>query len=69
MKAKFKGFSSTKSEYFCEDIFVVFFNHFGKRYITNDPSPVEVEMAGYEQQVNQSLIKQVGRKGKEEDVD
>lgn len=47
---------------------VVFFNHFGKKYLTDDPSPVEVEMAGYEQQVNQSLIKQVSRKGKEEDV-
>lgn len=48
---------------------VIFFNHIGKRYLTDDPSPVEVEMAGYEQQVNQSLIKQVGRRGEEEDVD
>lgn len=48
---------------------IIFFNHIGKRYLTDDPSPVEVEMAGYEQQVNQSLIKQVGRRGKEEDVD
>ena len=48
---------------------IVFFNHIGKKYLTDDPSPVEVEMAGYEQQVNQSLIKQVGRRGKEEDVD
>ena len=48
---------------------VIFFNHFGKKYITNEPSPVEVEMAGYEQQVNDTLIKQVGRKGQEADVD
>lgn len=48
---------------------IVFFNHIGKTYITNEPSPVEVEMAGYEQQVNQTLIKQVSRKGKELDVD
>lgn len=48
---------------------IIFFNHIGKKYLTDDPSPVEVEMAGYEQQVNQSLIKQVGRRGKEEDVD
>lgn len=48
---------------------IVFFNHIGKKYLTDDPSPVEVEMTGYEQQVNQSLIKQVGRRGKEEDVD
>lgn len=48
---------------------IVFFNHFGKKYITNEPSPVEVEMSGYEQQINETLIKQVGRKGKEIDVD
>lgn len=48
---------------------IVFFNHIGKKYITNEPSPVEVEMAGYEQQINQTFIKQVGRKGKEVDVD
>lgn len=48
---------------------IIFFNHLGKKYLTDDPSPVEVEMADYEQQVNQSLIKQVGRRGKEKDVD
>ncbi len=48
---------------------IVFFNHFGKKYITNEPSPVEVEMSGYEQQINETLIKQVGRKGQELDVD
>ena len=48
---------------------LVFFNHIGKKNITNEPSPVEVEMAGYEQQVNQTLIKQMSRKGKEVDVD
>lgn len=48
---------------------IVFFNHFGKKYITDEPSPVEVEMSGYEQQINETLIKQVGRKGKEIDVD
>lgn len=48
---------------------IVFFNHLGKKYITNEPSPVEVEMSGYEQQINQTLIKQIGRKGKEMDVD
>lgn len=48
---------------------IVFFNHIGKKYITNEPSPVEVEMSGYEQQINDTLIKQVGRKGQEQDVD
>ena len=48
---------------------IVFFNHIGKKYITDEPSPVEVEMSGYEQQINQTLIKQMGRKGQEIDVD
>ena len=47
---------------------IVFFNHIGKKYITNEPSPVEVEMADYEQQVNDTLIKQLGRKDQEIDV-
>lgn len=48
---------------------IVFFNHIGKRYLTDEPSPVEIEMADYEQQVNQALIKQVSRKEEEADVD
>lgn len=48
---------------------IVFFNHIGKKYLTNEPSPVEVEMADYEKQINEALIKQVGRRGKEIDVD
>ncbi len=48
---------------------IVFFNHIGKKYLTDEPSPVEVEMADYEQQINLTMIKQVGRKGKEADVD
>lgn len=47
---------------------IVFFNHLGKKYLTKEPSPVEVEMSGYEQQVNTTLIQHVGRKGKEKDV-
>lgn len=48
---------------------IVFFNHIGKKYLTDEPSPVEVEMADYEQQINQALIKQVSRKEQETDVD
>lgn len=48
---------------------IVFFNHLGKKYLTSEPSPVEVEMSDYEQQINQTLIKQVGRKDQETDVD
>lgn len=33
-----------------------FFNHFGKRKITQDPTPVEVQMRLYEDDVNKTLI-------------
>lgn len=48
---------------------IVFFNHFGKSYLTDEPSPVEVEMSDYEQQINTTLILHRGREGKEKDVD
>lgn len=43
----------------------VFFNHIGGRRITKDPTPIEVEMRVYENQVNQALIETAGREGKE----
>ena len=48
---------------------IVFFNHFGKKYLTEEPSPVEVEMSGYDKQVYTTVIQHAGRKGKEKDVD
>lgn len=48
---------------------IVFFNHFGKAYLTDEPSPVEVEMSEYEKQINDSLIQQRSREGKIKDVD
>lgn len=48
---------------------IVFFNHFGKKRLTQEPSPVEVEMSGYDKQVYTTLIQHEGRKGLEEDVD
>lgn len=47
---------------------IVFFNHIGKKRLTKEPSPVEVEMAGYDQDVYTTLIQHEGRKGKEKDV-
>ncbi len=35
---------------------IVFFNHFGKKQLTNEPSPVEVEMSGYDKQVYTTVI-------------
>lgn len=48
---------------------IVFFNHFGKRRLTQEPSPVEVEMSGYDKQVYTTVIQHAGRKGQEKDVD
>ena len=48
---------------------IVFFNHFGKKQLTNEPSPVEVEMSGYDKQVYTTVIQHAGRKGQEKDVD
>ncbi len=45
---------------------IVFFNHIGKRRITNDPTPIEVEMRVYEDQVNKALLETASRQGQEE---
>ena len=47
---------------------IVFFNHFGKKKLTQEPSPVEVEMSGYDKQVYATVIQHAGRKGQEKDV-
>ena len=48
---------------------IVFFNRIGKKQLTNEPSPVEVEMSGYDKQVYTTVIQHAGRKGQEKDVD
>lgn len=35
---------------------IIFFNHIGKRRITRDPTPIEVEMKMYEEEVEKALI-------------
>ncbi len=47
---------------------IVFYNHLGKRRITKDPTPLEVEMRIYEDDVNQTLIDNAGRERMEVDV-
>lgn len=47
---------------------VVFFNHIGRRRITKDPTPVEVEMRLYENDVNTSLVEMSDREEKTLDV-
>lgn len=48
---------------------IVFYNHIGKRRITTDPTPLEVEMKIYDEDVNKALIENAGREGIELDVD
>lgn len=42
---------------------VVFFNHIGKRRITHDPTPIEVSMRKYEDDVNMTLTESWDREG------
>ena len=47
---------------------LVFFNHIGKKKITSDPTPIQVEMRKYEKDVDTAFIENAGRKGHEHDV-
>ena len=47
---------------------IIFFNHIGGRRITKDPTPIEVEMSIYEEDVEKALIKTAGREGMEQDA-
>ncbi len=47
---------------------ILFFNHIGGRRITKDPTPIEVEMRIYEEDVNKTLIQTSDREGKTIDV-
>lgn len=41
---------------------LVFFNHFGKKKLTTDPTPIEVQMRLYEDQVDTTIIQNASRK-------
>ena len=43
---------------------IFFFNHFGHGKITRDPSPIEVQMRTYEEDVDKTLIADKNRKEK-----
>ncbi|MBQ8802505.1 MAG: stage V sporulation protein AA [Tyzzerella sp.] len=47
---------------------LVFFNHFGKKKFSVDPTPIEVEMRLYEKDIQTTLIENYSRKGQELDV-
>jgi len=48
---------------------IVFYNHFGGKRITKDPTPMEVQMRLYEDDVNTTLIEGCNRKETNIDVD
>lgn len=43
---------------------IFFFNHFGSMKITSDPTPMQVKMRLYEDDVNTTITEDVARKGK-----
>ena len=47
---------------------LIFFNHFGKKRFSVDPTPIEVEMRLYENDIQTTIIEDYSRKGQEIDV-
>lgn len=47
---------------------MVFFNHIGRKKITSDPTPVQVEMRKYEKDMDTAFIENASRKGHNQDV-
>ncbi len=47
---------------------LIFFNHFGKKRFTVDPTPMEVQMRLYENDIQTTLVEASSRKGEELDV-
>lgn len=43
---------------------ILFFNHFSKKNMAKDPTPIEVQMRNYETDVNEAIIKNAERKEK-----
>ena len=48
---------------------LIFFNHIGRKKITHDPTPIQVEMRTYEKDIDTTFIENCGRKGTSNDVD
>lgn len=47
----------------------VFFNHFSGKKLTKDPTPLQIEMRTYEEELNKAMIKNAEREGKTIDAD
>ncbi len=48
---------------------IVFYNHFGKKRLSKDPTPIELEMRSYESEIGTALVDGVHKKGEHIDVD
>lgn len=48
---------------------LLFFNHLGSKKLTSDPTPLEVQMRLYENDISTTVIKNVSRQGNSIDVD
>ncbi len=48
---------------------ILFFNHFSKVKLSKDPTPMQIEMRKYEDDINSTLIQDVSRKGNIIDAD
>lgn len=48
---------------------VIFFNHIGNKKVTHDPTPIQVQMRKYEEDVDTTFIENCSRKGTNIDVD
>lgn len=47
---------------------IVFFNHFSKVKISSDPTPLQVQLRLYEEDVNKAIIENASREGEVKDV-
>lgn len=48
---------------------LIFFNHIGNKKVTHDPTPIQVQMRKYEQDVDTTFIENCSRKGTNIDVE
>lgn len=48
---------------------LVFFNHFSRKKVRKDPTPIQIEMRKYEKDVENAILSNASREGKTIDID
>ena len=48
---------------------MIFYNHVGRKKLSDDPTPVQVAMRTYEEDVDTAYIENCSRRGESHDVD